>query len=497
MRHIFFCLFLPFSVALIGQNTLAADSKSQSPVENMTSKQGESFYKTAFRLFQDELNLIERIRTAISEPDPNQVRAVRGQLILHNLAVERFLQRQYKETSALCSGLPAIHDLTKSQVQIYCSIHASSQELLKLTPLLDRLLSRRGELALVQELPLVSGERKSHPVLSITRTERPDLGKPATPFSTLEPNLESSPTQPTMIGRTIKTPLANYQPPIEPALAPPQEALTTLSAALTYLVQAEPVFPAGTHFQNPTQTAAALDRFAYDIDALEPQTYAKFLEMPNTGIFRVLPFSAYHRPLNTLQNRLHKSVSQRYPFPNLGEVMGGFTPSLALAIANDNFQLLLFGLDYGFMVDLGDVPIENLDASLQAVSPPMQKFFLNYQPPKQLNALQIERRRFLTGKDQHYNISSVVLASSRIVLNHSYLVRSLQFQLPEIISRGKPISPQERRQLDKLLEMHSSDIILTFRPVRRRADGSYTVLWRVLNRLSAPQIEDLEEYVKY
>lgn len=45
--------------------------------------------------------------------------------------------------------------------------------------------------------------------------------------------------------------------------------------------------------------------------------------------------------------------------------------------------------------------------------------------------------------------------------------------------------------------MHARDIILAFRPVRQRSDGSYTVLWKVLNQLKEPQIEDLEEYLKY
>ncbi|MFM5980381.1 MAG: hypothetical protein ACKO9I_07570 [Sphaerospermopsis kisseleviana] len=43
--------------------------------------------------------------------------------------------------------------------------------------------------------------------------------------------------------------------------------------------------------------------------------------------------------------------------------------------------------------------------------------------------------------------------------------------------------------------MPSSDTIIAFRAVRRRPDGSYTILWRVLNQLPAPQINDLEKYV--
>jgi len=33
-------------------------------------------------------------------------------------------------------------------------------------------------------------------------------------------------------------------------------------------------------------------------------------------------------------------------------------------------------------------------------------------------------------------------------------------------------------------------MIIAFRPVRRRSDGSYTILWRVLNELPSPQIQN-------
>ena len=91
----------------------------------------------------------------------------------------------------------------------------------------------------------------------------------------------------------------------------------------------------------------------------------------------------------------------------------------------------------------------------------------------------------------------IILADASSELNRTYLVRSLQFQLPQFIVTGQPISKSQRRHLDQLEQMHSSDIIFAFRTVRRRSDGSYTVLWRILNQLPAPQIEDLENYLKF
>jgi hypothetical protein len=498
MRRIIFSLTMPFFLAQLPTSVLAAEYKSPfSRNQNFSSRPTEKFYTNIASLVQEQINLIARIEKAIAQPDANQLRAVRGQLIVQQVAIESSLKDYNRNQQAACKaslnssvgvvpGLP----LREPKAQIYCSLYASSLELGKLAPVLDRLLSRRGELALVRDLPLVSGERQSHPVLSIAPVQHPNLGKLATPFATLEPNLPQH-SYP-IIGRIAKKPLADYVSPKQPAIAPPIEALGIIQTANELLALAISKFPTGSKFQDPSETTIALDRFAYNIDPQEQQTYVKFLTVPSTGIFRVLPYSAYHRPLNTQQNRLQKSVSERYPFPGLGVARGGFTPSLPLQIVGENFQLVPSGVDYSFMMDLGNVPIEKLDAKLGNVSHQTREFFLQYQPPKQLGALQEERRRFLTGKAQ---TQSLIFALAKAELNHTYLVRSLQFQLPEIISTQSPISRSERTQIDQMLKMESSDIILAFRPVRRRSDGSYTILWRVLNQLPNPKIEDLEAYI--
>ncbi|RCJ42213.1 hypothetical protein A6770_08350 [Nostoc minutum NIES-26] len=512
MRYIFFSLLLPFCLTSSPTSTLALEYKSEhTQNHNFASKSiDETFYTRASQLVQQQIDLIARIEQALTNPDANRLRSVRGQLIVQTNSVEGFVNRQYTSPVTLCvprvdlSVSPLPNQLTKSQAQIYCSLYTSSQELLKLSPMLDRLLSRRGELALVRQLPLVTGERQFDPVLSIAPIQHPNLSQVAAPFSTGEPNISTdtlateqqfteifSPS--VIVARTAKTAIANYTPPLQPAIAPPVEALTTLANAKQILTATQQAFPPKTKFTDPHETAVTLDRFAYDLDPQESQTYAKFLELPHTGIFRVLHSSAYQRPLNTLQNRLQPSVSERYPFPLLGDAQGEFNPSLALQLVGDRFQLGHQGVDYSFMLDVGDVPLEQLDGKLQTVASPTRQFFLNYQPPKQLDALQVERRRFLTGKDQNWNQSQAILAGATAELNHTYLVRSLQFHIPKTIAIGQPISQPERPYyLDQLQQIQSSDTLLAFRAVRRRSDGSYTVLWRVLNQLPAPQIVDVE-----
>lgn len=494
----FFASFLvplvPCYLGLTSIQTFAGEYKSQSsPIHNSSSSPNGGFYTVAEKLLQEQINLLGRIERSLAQPDPNRVRSANGQIFVQAKTIETFVKKQDPNFRTSCNyALITSQNADNSQAQIYCSLYASSQELLKLSPVLDRILSRRGESALVRELPLVSGERKSDMVLPMSPVERPNLGKKATVFEIYEPNLPPSP--PPVIGQPTKKPFVNYFPPMQGALAIPQEAPTILETAEKYITLAKAGFPQDSKFNNPRETAAALDKFAYDLDPQEPQTYAKFLALPNTGIFRVLPYLAYHRPLNRLENRLVKTVGERYPFPSLAETKQGFTPNLALQLVGERFQVLPSGVDRNFMADLGNIPIEKLDGNLKTVTPEIRAAFLNYQPPQKLNALQVEQRQLLVSKNPD---NSIVSANAPVRLNHTYLLRSLQFQLPEAILTGKQLTPKERLQIDELLKIQSSDRIIAFRPVRQRSDGSYTVLWRVIKEFNAPQIDDLETYLKY
>jgi hypothetical protein len=487
MRKIFYRLVLPLIVAFTPSSTLATVEES---------------YPRSVQLVQQQIYLIYRLEKAFIAPDPNKMRAVRGQLTLQNYAIASFLKLQNFSPTTLCTtngdlahDSPLPTQLNESQAQVYCSLSASGQKLSQLRPVIDEILSRRGESALIRELPLVSGERQPDPILTISPIQRPDLGQPAPPFFVREPDLTPPSVQ--IVGVKGKTAIANYLPPIQPAIAAPQAAMTIIESAKEYLQIAETALTPAK-LVDPEETNLALDRFAYEIDVQEPEIYAKLLELPNTGIFRVLPSTAYSLQLNTLTNRLLPTVRERYPFPvvdNSGDPHGA---SLALQMVDQHFQLVRQGIDYGFITDLGDdLAWENLDASLSAIPVKTREFVLHYQPPQQLAALQIDRQRFLTGKDQNWGQDQVFLTDVPARLNHTYLVRSLQFQLPDIILRGQPISRPNSRSLRELNQFSSSDTILAFRPVNRRADGSYTIIWRLLNNLPAPTIEDLENYLQY
>ncbi len=124
MRYSPLLFLLPFSLSL----PLLPASANDSPALVSQSLYSEDFWTEAQRLVQEQLDLIHRAERAIAGPDLNRVEAVRGQLILHSGAVERFLKSQYRIPRLLCNNSKtspdqyAVADLSLSQRQVYCTL---------------------------------------------------------------------------------------------------------------------------------------------------------------------------------------------------------------------------------------------------------------------------------------------------------------------------------------------------------------------------------------
>ncbi|MFB2937062.1 hypothetical protein ACE1B6_17575 [Aerosakkonemataceae cyanobacterium BLCC-F154] len=427
------------------------------------SNQSTNFWQSAEQLVQEQIYLVSRLEKAIASADPEFLRGVRSQLFLHTSAVDRFLRSYYASPVDLCrivslgnsTNLPPFVSLTPEQLQLYCYLYISTNSLETLKPIINGRLVRLGDV-------------------------QPISPPQITPLPSPEPPI---------IGREAKQPIEGYLPPVLPAIAISIEATTPLLTTRRLLSQATALFPPPTRFNFPSQ----LIEDPYDISAALNQLYSPFLALENTGIARILPAEFYRQDAKELRSRLLASRLERFPYPPLAET-GVFLPRLEIQLDNNQFQIVQRGLNYGFIEDLGDVPIENLNAKLLNIAEPTREFFLKYQPPDRLEALQIDRRLFITGKIE--DVCCIKLfAQAPAILNHTYLVRTVQFQLPEAVLNNERINKRQRRNLELLLTTPSSDLLIAFRPISRNPDGSYTVLWRILNRFPDPQITDLVNYV--
>ncbi len=484
--HYQLLLLVPSLLSLLSQQQVIAAS-APSP----------NFWPQAQQVVQDQIYLISRIERALIGTDLNRVVVIREQLNLYQRNVERFLKSQYPVPTFLCGqgstngSLAPDANLNGQQVKVYCALLASSQQLTSLG------------LALENRMPKLADLTMRNPITASTTAQRQNLQSlgVSTPSKYLPlPNLPLA--EPPLIGVQAKTPISDYVPPMQPAIALPEQAVQTLQVAKQLLAPAIAAFPPSTTFIDPEADAQAIDTLSHAIYYKEPPLFAQFLAQPHTGIVRILPAQTYRTDPTQIENRLKPTVAERFPFAPLLPTQDGFTPRLALRIENGNFDIAQLGLDYGFIADLGEVPIEDLRVNTGSdggklspedvlnLSPQTQQFFLNYRPPTHLNAIQTDRQRFIVGK-----LGEIVSTQAPAELNHTYLLRLVQYKLPQVILTGGSVPRRERHHINQILQPPSSDLLVAVRPVIRREDGSYTVLWRLLSEFPNPQITDLEKYI--
>ncbi len=475
--------------SLIGSTIAAASTRSTAPAVDPS----RDYWVEARRLAQNHLVLLNRIERSLSSSDGARLQAVRGQLFLQTSAVDRFLTSSYPTPEVLCAENPSqpgvgsvagTDAVSLEEAQVYCALYASARELGPLRAQLDRRVGRVAEAApRFLSLRSESLEPSQPPLKSPLRRQQTTLNF-----------IPETATDPEIMGRVAKTPVESFVMPIAPAIQPPDDILAIVQSSRNHLLQVQSAFPVGIRFTVPVSELQS-DRTSDDLYPQESQPYRPFLSQPNTGIARLLPSEAY-RQSNPIENRLAPRAADQLPLAVLMQRSEGLSPRLAIQIEGGSFQMVQTDLNYGFMTDLGDVALETL--------PPFEKesglsaalqFFYSYRPPLELEAIQADRRRFITGKVSDLNLSQPLLSQATAATNRTYLVRSIQFKIPEIITSKRSLLPGERSSLRDLLKTPSSDLLFAFRPVSRRADGSYTVLWKILTQFSDPQIRDLDRYV--
>ncbi len=537
---------VPVMLPLVAQaGTVDGQRLSQTLNEGVN----EGFYADAKRLIQEQRLLASRIREAMSGPDPNAIRAVDGQIVIHATQVNRFIGENYLIARPRCASASGAVGRTTgegiaaiaSQDAITCTLSQNAKTFEGLQPRLFARLNMLSGIAKVERLPLVSGE----PTVTaggIPGFEKGSLKDPAPSLQAQAPDIPAP--EPRLLGRPLKSALGDYVPPIPPAITAPPAVLQVLDEIEARLDAAQGALPLRSQTFNPPQLSSAptliasapssADFNVYDVAPSDRTQYQAFLRQPHTGITQVLtrrefepdpnqlrnrlaptpgelhPYAILIEPTDPplpdlsreLQGRLAPSDTLRYPFVSLEET--SFRPRLAMQIDHEQFRLMTSGLDYGFMLDLGPIKPPDLNAisaGLPAdqlnLRPDLREFFLNYRVPDKLEPLMADRRRFLSAKAGPNNLPTLLSPQSTVQVGHTYLLRTIQFAVPEAIAQGKPLSYGDRRNLDQTLAMPGKDLLVLFQPIDERSNGTSTVLWRVLGEFPVPQISDLDQYAVF
>lgn len=177
--------------------------------------------------------------------------------------------------------------------------------------------------------------------------------------------------------------------------------------------------------------------------------FAEFLRQPETGLVRLLPREQWDYKLSIRGGGAYYSFTRRVHEYGYGS---------DIELQQGNLSSGFAGLDYGLLVDLGDVLLEKISLETPGV-----RVVSEHVPPSAEAEIRAQQRRAGTGETiEGLTYKSHLLAK----VNHTYALRSVQYHGEKGAGR---------------------DVIVAFRVVGRDADGSVTLLWKMLKQYPAPQ----------
>jgi hypothetical protein len=209
------------------------------------------------------------------------------------------------------------------------------------------------------------------------------------------------------------------------------------------------------------------------VSAEDLNKYSKFLEQPDSGIFRI-----YSNPgCKGIDCKPLPAARSDYSFVNRGYVLRPFHE-----IGEYQGSLFSDGLfSQGIFVMLGDLPIENVDPTHLAL-----KFLTEFKVSSDLESARNARKEFSVGMDSNgYRYSNRVPAQ----VNMTYAARIIQYKFTQTF----PIPAQSGSALQALLVSANydarADIIVIFRIIRIDTESGYTtIVFNELRKTTAPEM---------
>jgi hypothetical protein len=177
------------------------------------------------------------------------------------------------------------------------------------------------------------------------------------------------------------------------------------------------------------------------------KTYAEFLSQPQTGLVRLLPRERWNGKLST------RGDGAFYSFARATQEYGYGSD---LMMEQDQFRVGFAGADFGFMVNLGNVPVETLTAEAEAL-----QFMASFKTPAAEPEARAAYRQF--GADGQQAGTWTYKSSLPVFTNNTYALRSVNYD--------------------------SSDVLVVFRVVRKDFDGSVVLLWKLLEKYPKPALQ--------
>ncbi|PYS98882.1 MAG: hypothetical protein DMF65_09820 [Acidobacteria bacterium] len=178
----------------------------------------------------------------------------------------------------------------------------------------------------------------------------------------------------------------------------------------------------------------------------DEERYASFLAQPRTGLTRLLPREKWDGKLST------RGGGAYYSFARLTHEYGYGSD---IELQQGQFSVGFAGADFGFLVNLGDMPLENVSLDTEAVRP-----LAGSLTDASEKGARVQQRRAAEGFKEGERTYAGRLAA---VAGNTYALRSVNYD--------------------------GSDVLVAFRVVRADDDGSVVLLWKMLKRFPKPTLD--------
>jgi hypothetical protein len=176
------------------------------------------------------------------------------------------------------------------------------------------------------------------------------------------------------------------------------------------------------------------------------KAHAEFLAQPGTGLVRLLPREKWNSKLSTSGDGAFYSFSLR------AQEYGRATD---IGLEQDYLSVGFAGASFGFMTNLGDVPIELVSGETEGV-----RYMASFHPPSPEPDARKAQRQFDDGLQ-----SDQWTYKDRMPINvgSTYALRSVNYE--------------------------ASDVLVAFRVLRKDTDGSVVLLWKMLQEFPKPTLQ--------
>ncbi len=163
------------------------------------------------------------------------------------------------------------------------------------------------------------------------------------------------------------------------------------------------------------------------------------------SVFRIMPREKYDRKLAVQGGGAYYSFTTgSHDYQKIAQI----------GLEQKNLKVGFAGADYGFINDLGEIPLADVTKETAEVD-----FLVNYKPPTDEPSIRIEQRRAWK-----YEVDNVMY-KDRVpaLVGHSYTLRAISFD--------------------------RADILVALKIYRKDADESLIIFWKLLENFQTPKIE--------